>query len=230
MDYLNDDRLRAEFFGTLCLVLIGCASMVLTGFSIQVPMGFLGIALSFGLTYGVLIYVIGPVSGCHLNPAVTAAHWSAGRIELADAIAYAVAQFIGALVGAFILFLIIINRATGWDAATQGLGQTIWLQYGIAAAAIAEFVGTLLLAIVFLAVTGPKAKTVLAGLIVGLTLVVVHLAFIAVSGASFNPARSLAPALFARGTAIAEVLMYLIVPTLGGLCAGWLVKSKTLDV
>ena len=117
MNYLGDNRLRAEFFGTLCLVLIGCSSIVLTGFNTNIPLGFLAIAITFGFTVAAMAYAIGPISGCHLNPAVTAAIWSAGRMNTADAIAYVVAQFIGAIAGAFILWLIIRGRLTGWDPA-----------------------------------------------------------------------------------------------------------------
>jgi aquaporin Z len=229
MNYLNDNRLRAEFFGTLCLVLIGCSSIVLSGFNIQLPMGFMAIGIAFGLTYAVMTYAVGPISGCHLNPAVTAAVWSAGRIKSGDALAYVVAQFIGAIAGAFILYLIISGRSTGWDPATQGLGENGWRIYSLTSAIIAEFVGTLIFTIVFLAVTGPKGNNMVAGFVVGITLMLIHFAFIAVSGAGVNPARSFGPALFAGSKALGQVWMYLVVPTLGGLAAGWLVKSKTLD-
>lgn len=230
MDYLADNRLRAEFFGTLCLVLIGCSSYVLTGFNIQLPMGFLAIAVAFGFTAAAMLYVLGPISGCHINPAVTAAVWAAGRMKTADAVAYVVTQLIGAIVGAFIVWLIVSGRATGWDAATQGLGQTGWVQYSVVSVALAEFVGAVVFTIVFLAATGPRGTPVAAGLIIGITLILVHLAFINVSGASVNPARSLGPALFVGSKALAQLWLYLIVPTVGGLVAGWLVKSKTLDV
>jgi aquaporin Z len=230
MNYLNDNRLRAEFFGTLCLVLIGCSSIVLTGFGIQLPMGYLGIGMTFGMTVVAMAYAVGPISGCHLNPAVTAAMWSAGRINSADAIAYVITQFIGAIVGALILYLIIKGRVTGWDAATMGLGQNGWSQYSMVSAIIAEFVGTLIFTTVILAVTGAKGPSVLAGLVVGITLMIIHFAFINVSGSGVNPARSFGPALFVGGKALEQVWMYLVVPTLGGLAAGWLVKSKTLDV
>lgn len=230
MNYLNDNRLRAEFFGTLCLVLIGCSSIVLTGFNTQLPMGFLAIAITFGFTVAAMAYALGPVSGCHLNPAVTVAIWSAGRIKSEDAIAYIVAQFVGAIVGAFILWLIVRGRVTGWDPATQGLGQNGWAQYSLLSAMIAEFVGTIIFTVVILAVTGPRGTPAMAGLIIGITLMLIHLAFIFVSGASVNPARSFGPAIFVGGNALAQVWMYLVVPTLGGFVGGWLVKSKTLDV
>jgi aquaporin Z len=230
VNYLGDNRLRAEFFGTLCLILIGCSSIVLTGFNIQLPLGYLAIAITFGFTVTAMAYAIGPISGCHLNPAVTAALWAAGRINTADAIAYVVTQFIGAIVGAFIVWLIVKGRVTGWDAATQGLGQNGWAQYSWWSAGLAELVGTIIFTLVILAVTGPRGTPAMAGLIIGITLMLIHLAFINVSGASVNPARSLGPALFVGSKALSQVWLYLIVPTIGGLIAGWLVKSKTLDV
>jgi aquaporin Z len=229
MTYLSDNRLRAEFFGTLCLVLLGCGSIILTGFNLQLPLGFMAIGLAFGITFVVLFHVLGPVSGSHLNPAVTAAFWSAGRLGSNDAVAYVVAQLVGAIVGALILYLIAVGRHNGWDAATQGLGQTGWLTYGVTSAMIAEFVGTLIFASVFLTVTGPRYGGALAAVTIGMTLVVIHFAFIAVSGASVNPARSLGPALFSGSKALAQLWLYLVVPTLGGLAAGWIWKSAAAN-
>jgi aquaporin Z len=229
LNYLNDNRLRAEVFGTACLILFGCGSAVLTGFSVQLPMGFLAISITFGFAVVAMAYALGPVSGCHLNPAVTAAIWSAGRMKGEDAIAYVIAQLIGGIIGALILYLIVKGRVTGWDPATQGLGQNGWSQYSMVSAIIAEFVATLIFTLVILAVTGPRGTPAMAGLAIGITLMLMHLAFIFVSGAGFNPARSLGPALFTGGNALVQLPMYLIVPTVAGLLGGWLVKSKTLD-
>ncbi|MGB8489131.1 MAG: aquaporin [Xanthobacteraceae bacterium] len=230
MKYINDNRLRAEFFGTLVLVLIGCSSIVLTGLGGAFPMAALPIGLAFGLAYTAMVYTIGPVSGCHINPAVTAAFWSAGRISGADAIAYVVAQFIGAFVGALLLVIIVKGKAGGYHVADSGLGATTWGTFGVWPAIIAEFIGTTIFTLVMLATTGSKGPGALAGLIIGLTLLILHLAFFSVSGTSVNPARSFGPALFVGGKAFGQVWMYLIVPTLGGLFAGWLIKSKRLDV
>jgi aquaporin Z len=226
MNYLNDNRLRAEFFGTLCLTLIGCASIVASGFGGTFPMGILGIGMTFGMTWTAMVYTIGPVSGCHINPAVTAAMWSAGRINTADAVAYVVAQIVGAILGTFILYLLMHGRVSGNITA---LGQTTWGPFGIWAAIVVEFVGTLIFTLVILAMTGARGGPI-AGLVAGLTLMVMHFAWFNISGASFNGARSLGPAVFVGGQALAQLWMYLVVPTLGGLAAGWLVKSKTLDV
>jgi len=229
MNYMSDYRLRAEFFGTMVLVLVGCASIVLTGLGGAFPMAALPIGLAFGLAWTAMVYTIGPISGCHINPAVTAAFWSAGRISSSDAIRYVVAQFIGAIVGAILLIIIVKGKVGGYSVSGNGLGDTTWGPYGLWAAFVAEFLGTTIFTFVILAVSGEKGPGAIAGLITGLTLVMLHLAFIAVSGASFNPARSFGPALFVGHKALGQVWMYLIIPTLGGLFAGWLIKSKTLE-
>src|SRR5262249_16661291 len=160
------------------------------------PMSALPIGLAFGLVYAAMIYTIGPVSGCHINPAVTVAFWSTGRISGADAIAYVVAQFIGAFVGALLLVIIVKGKAAGYHVADSGLGSTTGGSFGVWPAIIAEFIGTTIFALVILATTGSKGPGPLAGLIIGLTLVTLHLAFYSVSGASVNPARSFGPSLF----------------------------------
>jgi aquaporin Z len=228
MNYLGDYRLRSEFFGTMVLVLVGCSSIVLTGLGGAFPLAALPIGLAFGLAWTAMVYTVGPISGCHINPAVTAAFWSAGRISGADAISYVVAQFIGAIVGAILLIIIVKGKVGGYSVSNNGLGETTWGAYGVWAAIVAEFLGTMIFTLVILTATGPKGPGAIAGLIIGTTLVILHLAFISVSGTSVNPARSFGPALFVGHKAFGQVWMYLIIPTLGGLFAGWLVKSKTL--
>src|SRR5262245_53879418 len=227
MNYISDYRLRAEFFGTMVLVLVGCASIVLTGLGGAFPMAALPIGLAFGLAWTAMVYTIGPISGCHINPAVTAAFWSAGRISGADAIAYVVAQFIGAIVGAILLIIIVKGKVGGYSVSGNGLGETTWGTYGVWAAIVAEFLGTMIFTLVILSATGEKGFGVMTGLIIGTTLMILHLAFVSVSGASFNPARSFGPAIFVGHKAFGQAWMYLIIPTLGGLFAGWLAKSKT---
>jgi aquaporin Z len=229
MNYIGDSRLRAEFFGTMVLVLVGCSSIVLTGLGSAFPLAALPIGLAFGLAFTAMVYTVGPISGCHINPAVTAAFWSAGRISGADAIAYVVAQFIGAIVGAILLIIIVKGKVGGYSVSGNGLGETTWGTYGVWAAIVAEFLGTMIFTLVILAATGEKGFGVMAGLIIGTTLMILHLAFISVSGASFNPARSFGPAIFVGHKAFGQVWMYLIITTLGGLFAGWLVKPKSLE-
>jgi aquaporin Z len=217
-------------FGTAVLVLVGCASIVAEGFGAAAPLGFIGIGMTFGMTVTAMAFAIGPVSGCHLNPSVTAAVWASGRMGTSDAIGYIVSQVIGAIIGALILYIIMKGRVAGYDPAKDGLGQNGWSSFSLGSAMLAEFVGTLIFTLVILAVTGSKGGTPMAGLIIGLTLMVIHFAFIPVSGSSVNAARSLGPAIFVGGTALAQVWMYLLVPTVAGAVAGWLVKSKTLDI
>jgi aquaporin Z len=228
----NTQKYLAEVFGTAVLVLVGCASVVVGGFgaSAAQPIGFIGIGMTFGMTVTAMAFAIGPVSGCHLNPSVTAAVWASGRMSTNDAIGYIISQLIGGFIGALILYIILKGKVAGYDVTTQGMGQNGWANFSLASAMLAELVGTLIFTLVILAVTGPKGSTPMAGLIIGLTLMVMHFAFIPVSGSSLNGARSLGPAIFVGGQALAQVWMFLVVPTIAGALAGWLVKSKTLDI
>ena len=226
----NSQKYLAEIFGTAVLVLIGCSSIVIAGFGGAFPIGIFGIAITFGMTVTAMAYAVGPVSGCHLNPSVTAAVWAAGRMKSGDAIGYIISQLIGGFIGALILYLILKGKVSGYDVAKQGLGQNGWSDFSTGAAIATEFVGTLIFTIVILAVTGAKGATPIAGLVIGITLMLIHIAFIPVSGASVNGARSLGPAILVGGTALSQVWLYLVVPTIAGAIAGWLVKSKILDV
>jgi aquaporin Z len=161
--------------------------------------------------------------------------WAAGRIKGAYAIRYVVAQLLGGIVGAAILVVILKGKIAGYDVGASGLGQNGWdLGYlggfNLFSAMLAEFVATFLFTLVILGATSQKGTTPVAGLVIGLTLVVLHFPFINVTGLSVNPARSLSPAVFVGGNALAQVWLFLVFPTLGGLAAGWLVKSKALDI
>jgi len=235
MKYLSDKRLLCELLGTATLVLVGCGAVSVGGFGTAFPVGILPVALAFGLTVMAMAYAIGPVSGCHINPAVTAAMWAADRIKTEDAIGYAVAQLIGGIVGALILVVILKGKIAGYDLGGSGLGQNGWGEgylggFGLVSAALTELVATFLFTFVILGATSQKGTTPVAGLVIGLTLTVLHFPFINVTGLSVNPARSLGPAVFVDGTALAQVWLFLVFPTLGGLAAGWLVKSKALDI
>jgi len=224
----------AEFIGTAALILIGCGAIVIGGFGAAAPIGILPIALAFGLTVMAMAYGIGPVSGCHINPAVTVGMLVAGRIKLDEALGYIVAQLLGGIAGAAVLVIVLQGRLKGYDIAAAGLGQTGWGpgylgEFGLGAAIVTEFVATLLFIIVILGATSAKGMTPVAGLAIGLTLVVLHFPFINVTGLSVNPARSLAPALFVGGHALAQVWMFLVVPTIAGAAAGWLFRTKILE-
>src|ERR1043166_8688768 len=224
----------AEFVGTLALILIGCGAIVIGGFGGAFPVGILPIALAFGLTVMAMAYGIGPISGAHINPAVTVGMWAAGRIEPGEAVGYIGAQFLGGIAGAGILVLILSGKLKGYDVGVSGLGQTGWGtghlgEFGLGAAILTEFVATLLFVIVILGATSPQGTTPVAGLAIGLTLVVLHFPFINVTGLSVNPARSLGPAVFVGVHALAQVWLFLIVPTIAGAVAGWLFRSKALE-
>ena len=215
-----------KLFGTAVLVLIGCSSIVAEGFGAD---GADRVSLAFGMfgmTVTAMAFAIGPVSGCHLNPSVTAAVWASGRMSTNEAIGYIISQLIGGIIGALILYIIMKGKNSGYDVAVQGLGQNGWSAFSLSSAMLAEFVATLIFTLVILAVTGAKGNTPIAGLIIGLTLMVMHFAFIPVSGSSLNGARSLGPALFVGGTALAQVWMYLVVPTIAGAAAGRLVEVE----
>jgi aquaporin Z len=223
-----DKRYLAEFVGTLALILIGCGAITIGGFGGAFPLGILPIALAFGLTVMAMAYGLGPISGAHVNPAVTVAMWVAGRMGGKDAISYIIAQLIGGLVGAGILAVILKSKSGGYDL-SSGLGQTGWKEYGVWAAMLSEFVATLLFTLVILNATSERGATPAAGLAIGLTLVVLHFPFINVTGLSVNPARSLGPAVYVGGTAIQQLWLFLVVPTVAGAVSGWLVKGKILD-
>jgi aquaporin Z len=223
-----DKRYLAEFVGTLALVLVGCGAITMSGFGGAFPLAILSIGLAFGLTVMAMAYGIGPISGAHVNPAVTVAMWVAGRMGAKDAISYIIAQCIGALVGAGLLVILLKSKSGGYNIA-DGLGQTGWKDYDAGAAMLSEFIATLLFTLVILNATSERGATPVAGLAIGLTLTVLHLGFITVSGCSVNPARSLGPAVFVGGTAIKQLWLYLVVPTVAGAVSGWLVKAKLLD-
>lgn len=209
----------AECFGTAVLVLIGCGAAAMGG---DVQLGTLGIAFAFGLAVLAMAYAIGPVSGAHINPAVTLGALSAGRIGTTEAIGYIIAQGIGAVIGAAILVLILSGKLSGEP---SGLGQNGWGEgylggYGMQAALVTEFVGTFIFVIVVLSATDSRRMGHFAGLAIGLTLVMIHIAFIPVTGVSVNPARSLGPALFAGAQALSQLWLFLVVPALAGLAAG----------
>lgn len=209
----------AELIGTLFLVLIGCGSAVIAGQQI----GLLGISFAFGLTVLVMVYCIGPISGCHINPAITIAMLVAKKISGRDTAGYIVAQCLGAIIGAAIL-LWIASGTAGYSIAASGLGQNGYgmmspHQYSLAAALIAEIVLTFLFLFVIFGATHASAPKGFAGLAIGLTLVVIHLVGIPITGTSVNPARSLGPALLVGGEALTQLWLFIVAPLIGGIVA-----------
>lgn len=209
----------AELIGTLALVLIGCGSAAIAGEYI----GFAGIAFAFGLTVLAMVYAIGNISGCHINPAITVAMWVAGKIKGKDAICYVMAQCIGGIIGAGILWAI-ANGNADFSLAGTGLGQNGYgahspAGYSLAACFIAEVVLTALFLFVIFGSTHKDAPKGFAGVSIGFTLVLIHLVGIPITGTSVNPARSLGPAVFVGGDALAQLWLFIVAPILGGIIA-----------
>jgi aquaporin Z len=219
----------AELVGTFTLVLLGCGSAVLAGGEV----GQLGIAFAFGLAIVAMAYGIGPISGCHVNPAVSFGAFVAGRLPLHAMLQYWAAQFIGALLGAGVLYLVATGK-TGYDLAANGLGQNGWGagylgEYNLASALVFEVVATFLFLVVILGSTQKSAPGMLAGLAIGLTLTVIHIVGIQVTGVSVNPARSFGPAVIVGGLAISQLWLFLIAPLIGAALAGLLFRQKLLE-
>ncbi len=220
----------AEFVGTFTLVLFGCGTVVVAGKSV----GILGIAFAFGFALIAMAYGIGPISGCHINPAVSLGVYVAGRMSVTDLIGYIVGQFLGATVAAGVLAFIVKGLLAGYSIAESGLGQDGWGEgygggYGISSAIGFEFVATLLFVVVILGSTQKGAPSQIAGLAIGISLVAIHILGITITGVSVNPARSLGPALFVGGRALAQVWLFLLVPSLGGIAGGLLFRSGLLE-
>jgi aquaporin Z len=219
----------AELIGTFTLVLLGCGSAVLAGGEV----GQLGIAFAFGLAIVAMAYGIGPISGCHVNPAVSFGAFVAGRLSMNAMFQYWAAQFLGALLGAGVLYLIATGKA-GYDLAANGLGQNGWGpgylgEYNLTAAFVFEIVATFLFLVVILGSTQKSAPGMVAGLAIGLTLTVIHIVGIQVTGVSVNPARSFGPAVIVGGAAISQLWLFLIAPLIGAALAGLLFKQKLLE-
>lgn len=222
----------AEFIGTFTLVLLGCGSAVIAGPQVgATTVGVLGIALAFGLAIVAMAYGIGPVSGCHVNPAVSFGAFIAGRMSAGDLLTYVIAQCLGAIAGAAVLWLIMSGKASGWNG---GLGANGWGpgylgEYNLLSAAVFEIVATFLFLVTILGVTQKGAPSHLAGLAIGLTLAVIHIVGINITGVSVNPARSLGPALLVGGTAMGQLWLFIVAPLIGAAVAGLLFRQKLLS-
>lgn len=222
----------AEFIGTFTLVFLGCGTAVVAGGQV----GYLGIAFAFGFALIAMAYGIGPISGCHINPAVSLGVFTAGRMKLNELLTYVLAQFLGGLVGSAALYLIVSGHLNGEKLGEYALGANGWGvdypagQYSLLSALVFEFLATLLFIIVILGITedADEVPTVLAGLAIGITLVAIHLFGIPITGVSVNPARSLAPALLVGGKALAQVWLFLLVPSVAGVLAGFLYRVSLL--
>ena len=219
-------RYIAEFIGTMVLVLFGCGSAAIAGS----VLGNLGIAMAFGLSIVAMAYVIGDISGCHINPAVSIGMWIDGRMEAKDLIMYIVFQCIGAIIGIALLAAIINSSAYLGGYATTGLGQNGFgmassVGLNVVGAIIVEIILTFVFVFTVLGVTKKVENATIAGIVIGLTLAFVHIMGIPLTGTSVNPARSLAPALFMGGQALQQVWVFILAPIVGAVIAGLLYKG-----
>ncbi|AFM03047.1 MIP family channel protein [Bernardetia litoralis DSM 6794] len=219
-------KLIAEFVGTFWLVFGGCGSAVFAAGYPELGIGFVGVALAFGLTVLTMAYSIGHISGCHLNPAVSLGLWAGGRFEAKELAPYIVSQVLGAIAGAGILYLIATGKE-GFELggfAANGYGEHSPDGYNMMSAFIAEFVLTFVFLFIILGATHSKAPKYLAGLAIGLGLTLIHLISIPITNTSVNPARSTSQALFVGDWAVAELWLFWVAPILGAIAAGLVYK------
>ncbi|PST93880.1 aquaporin Z [Photobacterium sp. NCIMB 13483] len=216
-------KLVAEFIGTGWLVLGGCGSAVLAAAYPDLGIGFLGVALAFGLTVVTMAYAIGHISGCHLNPAVTVGLWAGGRFPSGDVIPYIASQVLGGIAGAGVLYIIASGQA-GFDLAngfaSNGYGAHSPGHYSLLSAFVTEVVMTFMFLFVILGATHKLASPQMAGLAIGLALTLIHLISIPVTNTSVNPARSTGPALFVGDWATSQLWMFWVAPLIGAAIAG----------
>jgi aquaporin Z len=210
----------AEFFGTFWLVLGGCGSAVLAAAFPSLGIGFVGVALAFGLTVLTMAFAIGHISGCHLNPAISVGLWAGGRFPAKDLLPYIIAQVLGGIVAGGVLYLIASGKA-GFDVtagfASNGYGEHSPGQYSLLAACITEIVMTMMFLLVILGATDKRAPQGFAPIAIGLCLTLIHLISIPVTNTSVNPARSTGVALFAGGWAIQQLWLFWLAPIVGGI-------------
>ena len=210
----------AEMIGTMVLVLMGCGSAVIA----YDYVGTLGVAFAFGLAVLAMVYAIGSISGCHINPAISISMLVAGKLSVKDTVFYIVFQCIGAVIGAGILYMIALGNPS-YSLLVNGLGANMYSTYSMTAAFIVELVLTFIFVLVVHGSTSERAPKGFAGVAIGLTLVLIHIVSIPITGTSVNPARSLGPALFVGGTALNQLWLFWLAPIVGGVLAALVWKS-----
>lgn len=226
--------LGAEFIGTFWLVLGGCGSAVLAAAFPNLGIGFMGVAFAFGLTVLTMAFAIGHISGCHLNPAVSVGLWAGGRFEAGRLLPYIVAQVLGAILGAAVLYLIASGKAgfsLAGGFASNGYGEHSPGGYSLVACLVDEVVMTFMFLMIILGSTDERAPKGFAPIAIGLGLTLIHLISIPVTNTSVNPARSTGPALFVGGWALGQLWLFWVAPIVGALIAGaayrWLGDRET---
>lgn len=212
----------AEALGTMVLVLLGCGAAVFNGGAVSVS-HVLTIAFAFGLSVVAMAYAIGPISGCHINPAITVGVWLSGRMKGCEAIGYIIAQIVGAIVGSAIIYAILKSGSFQVGATSTGANG---FSCGYGPAIIAELVFTFIFVYVVLRTTDAEdGAGNFAGLAIGLTLVLIHIVCIPITGTSVNPARSIGPALFEGGDALKQLWVFIVAPLAGGALAALVAKK-----
>jgi aquaporin Z len=222
------NKLVAEFFGTFWLVLGGCGSAVLAAAFPGVGIGLLGVSLAFGLTVVTIAYGLGHISGAHLNPAVSIGLWMGGRFDAKDLPGYIVAQILGGIAAAGVLYLVATGNGTDVIAggfAANGYGEHSPGKYSMNAALITEVVMTFMFLLVILGATDKRAPAGFAGLAIGLMLTLIHLISIPVTNTSVNPARSISQAIFVGDWAISQLWLFIVAPIVGAALAGIVYKA-----
>jgi aquaporin Z len=219
-------RISAEFFGTFWLTLGGCGAAVLAAAFPAVGIGLLGVSFAFGLTVLTMAYAVGHISGGHFNPAVTLGLWSAGRCANKHVVPYILAQVVGAIVAAAILWVIASGKPDSVPAgfAANGYGDLSPGKYSMPACLLTEFLMTFFFLFIIVGTTSKGAASGFAGIPIGLALTLIHLVSIPVTNTSVNPARSTGPALFAGSEYIAQLWLFWLAPILGAMAAGALTR------
>jgi aquaporin Z len=220
----------AELIGTFVLVFGGCGTAVLAGEHV----GWLGVSIAFGLTLLAMAYAIGPISGCHINPAVTIGLWFSKKIETKDVAGYIIAQIIGGILAAAVLLVILKGQPGGYDAssagfAANGYGEHSPGNFGATSAFVVELVLTFFLVFTVLGTTDVKAPVGFAGIPIGLVLVLIHLVGIPVTNTSVNPARSISQAVFVGGWAMEQLALFIVAPIAGAILASFVFKLISGD-
>ena len=216
-------RATAEFFGTFWLVFGGCGSAVFAAAFPNLGIGFLGVAFAFGLTLLTMAFTIGPISGCHINPAVSVGLWAGKRFPASDLLPYIIAQVAGGIVASSVLYVIATGKegftlAAGF--ASNGYGEHSPGGYSLLACLVTEVVLTMFFLLIILGSTDERAPKGFAPIAIGLSLTLIHLISIPVTNTSVNPARSTGPALFVRGWALEQLWLFWLAPIVGAVLAG----------
>jgi len=226
MEIKTSTKFIAELIGTFALVLFGCGAASIAGHDTIAGLsglGLLGIAFAFGLSLVAMCYAIGGITGCHINPAVTIGILAAGKIKVSDAVIYIIAQLLGALLAAYVLMTILKGmpgfQMGEWALGANGWGPGYQNEFNTTSAFLTEAVLTFLFLFVILATTSKWGNGTMAGLAIGLTLVLIHLVAIPVTGTSVNPARSFGPAIFAGGKALSQLWLFFVAPPVGAIVA-----------